>query len=261
MTIRQAFLGAACLMILIHCGRLTLAQSQKVNPKEVTFKTEDGVRLYADIYRSSDGKKAPLVLLFHQGGGDARGEYSPLVPRLLEQGFNVMAIDQRSGGNRFGKTNRTVAGLKGKEFSYCEAYKDLEATLRYVKQKGFTGKRLAWGSSYSATLVIRLGSDQPADLAGILAFSPAGGKPMEGCKADPYIPELKLPALILHPAAEMQVEFIRHQFSLFQKYGHQTYIAENGVHGSSMLSSSRVNGDVEEHWKRVLDFIKQTLAR
>jgi pimeloyl-ACP methyl ester carboxylesterase len=217
--------------------------------------------IWADIYLTSTGKQAPLIMLFHQASSDARGEYKPIVPRLLQQGFNVIAIDQRSGGNRFGGINRTVGNLKGKEYSYCDVYKDLEATLRYVKKEGFTGKRLAWGSSYSAALVIRLGSEYPDDLVGVLAFSPAGSGPMESCKPDPYLAKLKVPVLALRPASEMQLESVKRQVSLFQEYGQQTYVANNGIHGSSMLVPSRVNGDVEEHWKRVLGFIKQTLAR
>jgi alpha-beta hydrolase superfamily lysophospholipase len=262
MMIRQIILVMVCLTLLTqHAAGTTGAKSQSGSPIEVTFNTEDGIKIWADIYLTPKGKEAPLIMLFHQGGGDARGEYAPIVPRLLQQGFNVIAIDQRKGGDRFDMANRTVANLKGQEFSYCDAYKDLEATLRYVKKEGFTGKRLAWGSSYSATLAIRLGSDYPNDLAGVLAFSPAGSGPMESCKPDPYILKLKLPALVLRPASEMETESAKQQLSLFQKNGQQTYIANNGVHGSSMLSRGRVNGDVEEHWKRVLLFIKQALAQ
>jgi alpha-beta hydrolase superfamily lysophospholipase len=262
MTTQKAILGMVCLALAIHCAAVvTPAQTPGRGPKEITLTTEDGIRIWADVYSAPEGKKAPLIMLFHQGGGDARGEYGPIVPRLLQQGFNIIAIDLRKGGTRFESANRTVENLKGQEFSFCDAYKDLEATLRYVKKEGFTGKRLAWGSSYSASLAIRLGSDYSNDLAGVLAFSPAGSGPMESCKPDSYIPNLKLPLLALRPASEMEIESARQQFALFQKYGKQTYIAKNGVHGSSMLSATRVNGDVEEHWGKVLGFIKQTLAR
>jgi hypothetical protein len=48
---------------------------------------------------------------------------------------------------------------------------------------------------------------------------------------------------------------------MFKKDNIQTYISENGVHGSSMLNASRVKGSVEQHWKTVLEFIKLALAR
>jgi alpha-beta hydrolase superfamily lysophospholipase len=262
MITRRAIFGLVCLALTIQLASgIATAQSRGDSPREVTLTTEDGIKIWGDIYLTPKGKKVPLIMLFHQGGGDARGEYAPIVPRLLRQGFNVIAIDLRKGGNRFESANRTVENLKGQEFSYCDAYKDLEATLRYVKKEKFTGKRLAWGSSYSASLAIRLGSEYPDDLAGVLAFSPAGSGPMEACKPDPYVPELKLPLLVLRPASEMETESAKQQFSLFQKYGQQTYIAKNGVHGSSMLSSARVNADVEGNWERVLGFIKRALAQ
>ena len=225
--------------------------------EEVTFKTQDNIQIYADIFESKLGKTAPLILLFHQGGADARGEYgSYIAPRLVEKGFNVITVDQRQGGDRFKGTNRTVAGLKAKEYHYCEAYPDLKATLEYVKQRGFNGKRFAWGSSYSATLVLRLASEYPKDLNGVLAFSPAGGQPMRECQPANYAPAVKMPVLVMRPASEMNTEVSKQQFQLFEKHNFQTYVAPNGVHGSSMLHPDRVVGSVAEHWKRVFDFLE-----
>jgi dipeptidyl aminopeptidase/acylaminoacyl peptidase len=80
--------------------------------QEIQFETSDAVTVYGEIYRLTDTPmSAPLILLFHQGGGDTRGEYTPLVVRLIEQGYNLVAIDQRRGGDRFGGNNRTLAGV------------------------------------------------------------------------------------------------------------------------------------------------------
>ena len=76
-----------------------------------TVRTSDGVTVHGEIYMPEGASHAdPLILLFHQGGGDSRGEYGPLVPILLDHGYNLVAIDQRSGGDRFERVNRTVAG-------------------------------------------------------------------------------------------------------------------------------------------------------
>ena len=53
-------------------------------------------------------------MLFHQGGGDVRGEYETIIPKLLKLGYNIIATDTRQGGTRFG-TNRTMENIK-KEF-------------------------------------------------------------------------------------------------------------------------------------------------
>ena len=158
---------------------LVFAQDKIVKAKEITFCTEDGIKIYGDVYESAGGKKAPLILLFHQGDGNAKGEYGGYIARrLIEKGFNVIAIDQRIGGGLFNGTNRTVGDLKGKEFGYCDAYPDLKAALQFAKKSGFNGKRIAWGSSYSATLALRLAGEFPNDVDGVLAFSPAGGEEM-----------------------------------------------------------------------------------
>ena len=218
------------------------------------FITEDGVTVYGDLYLGPGGKAGPLILAFHQGGGDARGEYGPLAPRLLEQGYSVLAIDQRSGGDRFGSLNRTVDALEA-EASMCSAYPDLEAALRYAKAEGFTGRRVAWGSSYSATLVLRLATEHAEDIAGVLSFSPAGGGPMADCPPTPYISHVRQPVLMLRPAGEIEIESVQTQMAVFQENGHQTFVSDPGTHGSSMLNPERVEGDVEPTWDVVLRFL------
>ena len=235
------------------------AQPPQPASKEVTFKAKDGVTLYGDVFLSKKGKEAPLIMLFHQAGGDARGEYGPIVPRLLEQGWNVLEVDQRSGGSRFGNVNRTVAALEGKQYSYCDAYQDLEAALQYAKYAGFAGKRFAWGSSYSAALVIQLGAKHPKDLAGVLAFSPATGGPMADCKPEQFVPNLKIPVLALRPASEAKLKSVQHQIGLFHDHGIRTYVADPGVHGSSMLVPERVGSETGKTWNVVLQFIRSVL--
>ena len=67
--------------------------------------------------------------MFHQAGANAKGEYSTIIPKLLTEGFNVFAVDQRTGGQTFGKHNRTVAEISANRYGYCDAYPDLEAAL------------------------------------------------------------------------------------------------------------------------------------
>lgn len=225
---------------------------------EITFQTADALTIYGDLYESKLGKSAPVLLLFHQGGGNARAEYEPIIPRLVEKGYNILAIDQRQGGSWLGGTNRTVDNLDEQEYHYCDAYPDLEAAFREVKRRGFEGKKIIWGSSYSAALAIRFATEYAGELAGVLAFSPASGEPMQGCKPDAFFEEITVPLLVLRPQSEMEREGAQQQFRLIREYGHDTYVAENGVHGSSMLNPARVDGSVEEHWSTVLAFLDRT---
>jgi pimeloyl-ACP methyl ester carboxylesterase len=90
---------------------------------------------------------------------------------LATLGFNVLAIDQRSGGNAWGRTNETVKRL-GKSTGYDEALPDLEAALQWAKSSGETGPIIVWGSSYSAALVFLLAANHRREVKAILAFSP-----------------------------------------------------------------------------------------
>jgi alpha-beta hydrolase superfamily lysophospholipase len=232
------------------------ATAQASDPEEVMFQAADGVNVHADLHATGD-KSAPIVLLFHQAGSNARAEYDPIVPRLLESGYNVLAIDQRSGGTRLGGVNRTASAFDGGSPSYCDAYPDLEAALAFVIANGFEGPRVVWGSSYSAALVIRLAAEHPDDVNAVLAFSPASGDPMGACKPGPFLENLRTPILALRPASEMENPRVRAQLETFQELGHATYVAENGVHGSSMLNPERVEGGVEETWTAVEQFLAQ----
>ncbi len=234
------FLVAGLVGLLSVTPRSAIAQTN--DPEEVMFRAADGVNLYGDLYASGD-RGAPIVLLFHQAGSNARAEYGSIVPRLLESGYNVLAIDQRSGGTRLGGVNRTASALEGGSPSYCDAYPDLEAALAFVISIGFDGPHIVWGSSYSAALVIRLAAEHPDDVNAVLAFSPASGDPMGACKPGPFLENLETPILALRPASEMENPRVRAQLEQFQELGH--------------LNPERVQGDVEETWTAVEQFLAQ----
>jgi alpha-beta hydrolase superfamily lysophospholipase len=229
-------------------------------PDEVQFKTSDGITVFGDLYASSAGKAAPIILLFHQGAGDARGEYTLIAGRLLENGYNVLAIDQRMGGDLFGGVNRTVAALDRNDYRFCDAYPELEATLAYARESGYSGPLVAWGSSYSAALVFQLAVKNKDEVTAILGFSPASGKPLAGCMPSQYLADLKTPALALCPKSEFENKSVQAQMKEFEEFGVQTYVADPGVHGSSMINDERVGSSTEATWNVVLEFLATTLT-
>ena len=228
----------------------------------VRFRTDDYVWISADIYTVEKGKKAPIVLLFHQAGSNGRGEYAYHIPILIENGYNVLVVDQRNGGEQFGSENRTVEGESGKAYSYCEAYPDLEASLEFVIDEGYSGSRYAWGSSYSAALVLRLGMEHPDELAGVLSFSPAVGTAMDPCSTTVYIVENEVPSFVAVPSYEvakhrgMAKRKTRKLASAASDYVDKMYIAEPATHGASMLVPERAGGNVDKTWDAVLYFMK-----
>ncbi|PHS24633.1 MAG: hypothetical protein COA84_09090 [Robiginitomaculum sp.] len=226
-----------------------------VEAKEINFKAADGVNVFADLYLAPTGKAAPLVILFHQAGSNARGEYGPIIPRLTEMGQNVLAVDQRAGGKYFGSTNRTVKGNGGRSTKYCAAYPDMEAALAYAIKDGFSGPRFVWGSSYSAALVLKMGGEHKDDITAVLSFSPGSGIAMGPCNANNYLGTVAVPVLALSPRNEMKSR--KEQFTRLEARGMTTFVAEKGMHGSSMLVEERTKSDTSETWDTVIKFLKR----
>jgi len=225
----------------------------EISDTEVSFYAKDSLKIYGDLFEID--KNAPTILLFHQGGANSRGEYTDIIPVLKKEGFNVLTIDQRLGGQRFGNYNRTVAEISRNTYGYCDAYSDLEAALYFITSNNFIGKKIVWGSSYSATLGIKLASNNTDVIDGVLAFSPASGDSMEGCRPEEILKTLKTPLLLLRPAREAEIESVQNQLALAKEYNHETYVAKNGVHGSSMLVEDRVGNSVDKNWAVVKTFL------
>lgn len=229
--------------------------------EEITFESTDGIKIYGDWYKTNENKNTPLILLFHQGGANSRAEYKTIWPILNKEGYNVLAVDARRGGDRLGGTNRTAANLESSKYGYCDAYGDVKATLRFAQSSGQTGPIIVWGSSYSAALVINLTNENPDKISATLAFSPASGGPLKDCNPNQHATTLTTPLLLLRPRSEMEFNSAKTQFELFKKAGHETYVAENGVHGSSMLNPDRIEGSNQPTWKVVKTFIKNALSK
>ena len=238
---------------------LLLSSAAQAKPDEISFDAADGIRVYGDVYRSEQGSSAATILLFHQAGSDARGEYSHIAIRLMENGYNVLAIDQRAGGDRFGGVNRTMAAAERQDYSYCETYLDLDAALKFMRAEGFDGPLAVWGSSYSAALVFQLAAKNAEDVDAVLGFSPASGSPLKDCMPMPYVEQLEVPMMALRPQSEFEIESVQAQMKEFDARGVQTYVANPGVHGSSMLNADRVGESTEATWVVVLKFLEESL--
>ena len=68
-----------------------------------------------------------------------------------------------------------------------------------------------------------------------------------------------MPVLALRPQHEFEIESVRTQMQEFTAHGIQTYVADPGVHGSSMLDADRVGASTEATWTVVLEFLAASL--
>jgi len=218
----------------------------------ISFMARDHVQVFADYY-STGKQENPLILLFHQAGSN-RGEYATIGPMLATLGFNALAIDQRSGGNAWGRTNETVKRL-GRSTGYDEALPDLEAALQWAKSSGETGPIIVWGSSYSAALVFLLAASHTREVSAILAFSPGeylrGPSTVRKAAAQVSIPIFATSAK--DPKEIAVAKSILDASPAVDKIQFIPQIA--GVHGSSTLRKDQNPDGVEENWSVVKHFL------
>lgn len=227
----------------------------------ITAVTSDDVTIHGEVYFGEMDNTSPLVLLFHQGGSNGRGEYAEIAQWLNEAGFRAIAWDQRAGGETYGAANRTALGLAdGVPDTYCNAYPDLLAALDYVVDEALAEQVFIWGSSYSAALVFRLAAERPDIITGLLAFSPASGGPLQECRARMWIDEVTSPVYVFRPASEMERESSIEQKEILTAADASFLVVENGVHGASMLVDSRTEHDMGAVRETVMTWMKNIMA-
>jgi dienelactone hydrolase len=238
-------------ILLLMIGLLAAPAAGRA-AEAVSFAASDHVQVFGDYYSAGLPSK-PLILLFHQAGSN-RGEYATIGPMLAALGFNALAIDQRSGGTRWGRANETVEHI-GRSVGYDEAVRDLEAAVAWARASGHSGPIVAWGSSYSAALVFLLAAGHPQDIKAILAFSPgeylSGTMSVRDAAAQLSIPifvtSAKDPEEIAQAAAILEAAHSINKVQFVPRL--------EGVHGSSTLRADRNPKGAEENWIAVREFL------
>ena len=226
--------------------------------EKLTFKSSDGVSVSADLYQMHLDS-APMIILFHQAGW-SRGEYLEIAPKLNHKGFNCIAVDQRSGNQVNNILNQTFKNARQvmKPTQYLDALPDMEAAIKFAREKFAHGKLLIWGSSYSAALVLKLAGDG-VEVDGVLAFSPGEyfksyGKPSDyiGSSAK----NINVPVFITSARSEKKSWWSIYEAipSDQKKY----FVPEtSGNHGSRALWEKFY--DQKAYWAEVDKFLSQFL--
>lgn len=235
--------------VLVFATMLTIPLSAF---ETVTFPSRDGLTVTADLYLAH-GSGVPFIILFHQADY-SRGEYREIAPRLNALGFNALAVDQRSGRSAQMVTNETAtrARAQKKPQSYLDALPDMEAAVAWVRAQSFgKGRLLLWGSSYSASLVLKLAGDDPGVCAAVLAFSP-GEYFTPGDLIRSSAAKIRVPVFVTSgPYEKGDWEGIFQAIPVKSKV---FFLPESaGRHGSSTLWSGSSGN--EAYWKAVETFL------
>lgn len=244
---------------------LMLSASGVVSASEATvveFASEDGLAITADVYIADEDRKTPFIVLFHQARW-SRGEYLEIAPRLNDLGFNCMAVDLRSGGSVNGVDNESAARANaiGSGTTYVDALPDVEAALRYARVHDAQGLLIAWGSSYSASLVLKAAGDQPELVDGVLAFAPGEYFMKQGKSSDWIARSAKNiddPIFITSARSEKEAWFPI--FEAIPSKDKAFYLpSSEGNHGSRALWGQFPDSD--GYWEAVEEFLSNNFKK
>jgi len=249
----STFTRASLILVLLQFATNSFASSIT---ETISFKSADDLLITADKYFPNTSATTPVIVLFHQAGS-SRGEYNEIAPRLNKLGFNCLAIDLRSGEYSRGKDNETAirAGKAGLASSYADALPDVIAALRYARKQYPGRKIIAWGSSYSASLVLKVAGDHPQLIDGVLAFSPGEYFSHVG-KSKTWIRDsarnINVPVFIT--SSKTETDSWASIYSVIDEAHRQRFIPETaGKHGSKALWKKY--SDNPAYWDAVTAFL------
>jgi len=221
--------------------------------QDVTLTASDGVKVFGTRYRPEQKGKV-IVLMFHQAGSNS-DEYKDIAPKLVRRGLECLAIDQRSGGTMWGRENKTLKESGRSEWSYMDAYKDIMAAYDWAKKREFT-KIVVWGSSYSASLVLKLASEN--EVAAVVAFSPGeyfDDKTLVGG----WNAKVKTACYFGFPKKEaMDSGYVLYQTApkAIERMNDTLVAIEGGAHGSSTLLSEKAPKAYGSYWTSLWTFFE-----
>jgi dienelactone hydrolase len=219
--------------------------------QKIQFPSSDGITITADLYSIGAGK--PFIVLCHLAG-HSRGEYKDTAKKLNQAGFNCLALDARSGNEVFGIKNETAieARKQNKPTEYLDAEKDIIAAIDYTYELAKKNPVILLGSSYSASLALKIGAVNPKVLK-VLSFSP-GEYFGEELNLKKSITGLKKPLFVT--SSKEEAGDVGKLISDLPKEIVTHFIPKgNGAHGSIALWK-----DVPEHqeyWDAMLAFLKK----
>jgi dienelactone hydrolase len=248
-----------CLGLVLVCS--ATARADRPAFETVRFPAADGLMIEADLYLAHP-KSAPFVVLFHQASW-SRGEYREIAPRLVSLGFNAMAVDARSGKAVNGVANRTHQRARAarKPTRYVDALADLRAALRHARGRYARGPLIAWGSSYSSALVLRLAGTEPALADATLAFAPGeyfGKQGKSGTWIRDAAVSIKKPVFITSARAEHKNW--KAIFAAIPAPTKRSFVPKSaGNHGSRALW--RKFSDSPAYWTAVRAFLSEIKGR
>jgi dienelactone hydrolase len=256
---KKHYLNIICLcLMIISFAACSPSQTKTGNTEQqnnsisetISFPSLDGLPITANLYLADE--KFPFIILCHQAGYN-KSEYAETALKLNKNGFNCLAIDQRSGGKVDDTENETykLAVQKKLRTTYLDAEPDIIAAVNYVAEK-YKQPVVLLGSSYSASLALKVGTENDKVKA-IIAFSP-GEYFGEKLNLTSCIKELKKPVFVTSSKEEAP-DVASIMKGVTSEIKIQFIPKEEGVHGASALMEKTPNN--KEYWDALLEFLNK----
>jgi dienelactone hydrolase len=202
---------------------------------EVSFQSQDGYTLYADLIlpeKASADHKVPGVVLLHSALGD-RHIFESLGQSLSRRGIAVLAVDWRGRGQSI---------ERGYHFDLSKAERektplDVIAAIKFLRGSiGVDGNRLGIVGLVLSAKYAMLAAASEARLKTLVVMT--GFIPGDSEKES--INKLRLPILYLLSAGRPRVtKAMMDHFALTQSSGSQVFSYEGGTHGFHLLEMDK----------------------
>lgn len=220
--------------------------------RTITFLASDGLEITADVY-DTDVESSKYMLLFHQAEY-SRGEFLQIATRLIKIGFTCIAVDLRYGNEVNFVNNETAMRAKkgGFQLRMLDCEKDILAAISYVKSIDAKPRIFLLGSSFSASLCLKVANERN-DIEAVIGFSP-GEFFGTDLNVEEAIRGLQTPFFVGCPRSEHY--YVLQLLSGVQSKKKIIFKPEgsDGLHGAKTLwweSSTR-----DEFWLSLLFFLK-----
>lgn len=235
----------------IYVFSLLLVCSLTYGQRLLTFKASDGLEVTADFYETF-AESNKYMLMFHQADY-SRGEFQQIASRIIKLDINCVAVDLRYGNEVNYINNETAmrARLSGHAISMMDCEKDILAAIEHVYAMDSSAKIFLMGSSFSASLCLKVAKDRK-DIQAVIAYSP--GEFFSDFSMANYLKGLNTPTYIACPRSE---------------YSYVSQLADGITSSKSVLFRPESSGGMhgarclwwnsdssEEFWLSLLFFLK-----
>jgi len=162
----------ACIAVAHGQAPSPVLSPHQPGPKveHVSFTTEDGGLLYADLY----GKGERGIVLAH-GGRFTKESWQPQAEALVRAGFRVLAFDFRG----FGKSH----GPGDSDMFRAPMYLDVLAAVRYLRKSGAKTVSIVGGSFGGSAAADASIASRPGEIDRLILLAAEGDGPAERIKS------------------------------------------------------------------------------